>query len=133
MASTSEAAPSAATSKCSKCILHAITLYLVITGYNAATWDFPNGPEHMARDDCFKYQQYQEYQRLLSRQFTTIITTMSIIIFITIITTQAMEINGDSWSSNQKPRRCKRTCKTRTGLKTQGDAQPDGTYIVQSR
>ncbi|KAF5716021.1 putative BAS1-transcription factor [Fusarium globosum] len=70
--------------------------------------------------NSFKYQQYQECQHQLSKPFTTIIITMSIIIFITIITTQATEINGDNWSSNQKPRRCKHIYRTRMGLKIQG-------------
>lgn len=80
----------------------------------------------MNRIHCLRHLpnnfRFRQYQRQLNRQFTTTIITMSIIIFIIIITTQAMEINGDSWSSNQKPRRCKHICKTRTHLKTQDDA-----------
>jgi hypothetical protein len=51
MASASETDPSAATSKYYERILHAIALYLVITGYNAATRDFSHGSEYVARND----------------------------------------------------------------------------------
>ncbi|KAF5602019.1 hypothetical protein FPCIR_2096 [Fusarium pseudocircinatum] len=51
MASASKTTPSGATPKYYEHILHTIALYLVIIGYNAATWDFPYGSEHVARND----------------------------------------------------------------------------------